>query len=149
MAERLVLSVGKMARGMTAIFRREMERYDVTWPQFHVLRFVNREGRATVTDVSNMLMISAPTASRMIEGLCAKGYLRKARDEADHRVTRLELTREAARVVGELQELQDEVMSDVLREEDGAELRRTIEHLGRISDRWFQAAERAAKKESQ
>lgn len=149
LVSRFMLSMGKIARGMNAVFRQEMERCDVTWPQFHVLRFVSREGRVTVTDVSNMLMTSAPTASRMIEGLCAKGYLRKARDEADLRVARIELTRRAVDLVRELTDLQDRVMSEVFKEEDGAELERTVEHLGRMTDRWLSVAENAAKKERQ
>ncbi len=147
LVERFMLSMGKIVRGMSAIFRHEMERYEVTWPQFHVLRFAKREGPVTVTDISNMLMISAPTASRMIESLCAKGYLRKAKDDADHRMARIEATREGASLVSKLAELQDRVMNEVFAEEEEAELQKTVEHLGRITDRWLEIAERTAKKE--
>jgi MarR family transcriptional regulator, 2-MHQ and catechol-resistance regulon repressor len=140
LVEEFMLSVGKMVRGMRAIFRREMERYDVTWPQFHLLKFVRDSDGITVMELSHMLMISAPTTSRMIDGLCSKGLLEKEKDEHDHRVTRLQLSVESESLLKALTDLQDKIWLEVFAEEDTAELQRTVSHIGSITDKWLEIA---------
>lgn len=140
LVEEFVLSVGKMMRGMRAIFRREMERYDVTWPQFHVLKFVRDGDGITVMELSHMLMISAPTTSRMIDGLCSKGLLEKEKDAQDHRVTRLRLSAQSQGLLKALTDLQDKILLEVFAEEDSAELERTVSHIGSITDKWLEIA---------
>lgn len=140
LVEELMLSVGKMVRGMRAMFRREMERYDVTLPQFHMLKFVRDGDGITVMELSLMLMISAPTTSRMIDGLCSKGLLEKEKDEHDHRVTRLRLSAQSEGLLKALTDLQDNIWLEVFAEEDTAELQRTVSHIGRITDKWLEIA---------
>jgi DNA-binding MarR family transcriptional regulator len=140
LVEEFMLSVGKMMRGMRAIFRWEMERYDVTWPQFHVLKFVRDGDGITVMELSHMLMISAPTTSRMIDGLCSKGLLEKEKDAQDHRVTRLRLSAQSQGLLKALTDLQDKILLEVFAEEDAAELERTVSHIGSITDKWLEIA---------
>jgi DNA-binding MarR family transcriptional regulator len=146
LADEFMASEGRMMRGMRAIFRREMERYEVTWPQFHLLKFIRSGEGATVTDVSQRLMVSAPTASRMIDGLCSKGLIEKVRDADDHRVCKLRLSGKSENLMGALTDLQDRVMYDVFKDEDLDELEGTVEHLDRITERWLEMVERTAKR---
>jgi MarR family transcriptional regulator, organic hydroperoxide resistance regulator len=141
LVEELMLAVGKIMRGMRAIFRREMERYEVTWPQFHLLKLVRSSKGITVTELSHTLMISAPTTSRMIDGLCAKGLLEKEKDTRDHRVTRLRLSDKSESLLKTLTELQDEILLEVFADEDKATLRGTVSHLSRITDKWLEIGE--------
>jgi DNA-binding MarR family transcriptional regulator len=140
-------SVGKMVRGMRAIFRREMERYEVTWPQFHLLKLVRDSDGITVTELSHTMMISPPTTSRMIDGLSSKGLLEKVKDEEDHRVTRLRLSAKSKSLLKALTDLQDRILLDVFKEEDGAELERTVRHISRITDRWLEIVEKTEREQ--
>lgn len=141
LAERLMFSLGKMARGLDSIFRKEMEKYNVTWAQFGVLRIVDSAGKMTVTDIANILMIATPTASRMVDGICKKGLLRKESDPGDQRLTWITTTEEGSELVNSLVRLERDVMSDILEEEDEEELERTVGHLVSILDRWFAVTE--------
>ncbi len=145
LVEELMVSIAKLGRGMRAIFRREMERYEVTLPQFHMLKFVRDSDGITVTELSHMLMISAPTTSRMIDGLCSKGLLEKEKDEQDHRVTRLRLSTKSEGLLKALTDLQNKILLAVFKEEDDAELERTVRHISTIIDRWLQIEEETEK----
>ncbi len=145
LADEFLANVGRIMRGMRLNFRRQMERYEVTWPQFHLLKLVKRNDGITVTELAHFMMASAPTASRMIDSLCSKGLLLKVKDSEDHRVTRLKLGPRSESLMGELTELQDQVMLEVFEAEDSAELERTIKHLSRLTERWLEISEVTAK----
>jgi DNA-binding MarR family transcriptional regulator len=148
LVEEFLRGIGMMVRGMDAIFRKEMERYEVTWPQFYLMKAVKRADGITVTELSNQMMITAPTASRMIDGLCSKGLLDKVKDTADHRVTRLNLTPKSRDLVQTLTAMQNRVMMEVFEGEETAELERTVDHLGRIAGRWLDLGEKTMKRSS-
>jgi DNA-binding MarR family transcriptional regulator len=141
LVEQFMLSMGKIMRGMRAIFRREMERFEVTWPQFYLMKFVRDSDGITVTELSHIMMISAPTASRMIDSLCSKGLLEKVKDRQDHRITRMQLTTKSENLLKALTNLQNKILLEVLRGEDTAELERTARHVSRIADKWLEMVE--------
>ena len=138
--------IGAIMRGTRAIFRGELEEHDVTWPQLHMLKMVKRRERTTVTDLSNSLIVAAPTASKMIDGLCGKGLLRKEKDPDDHLVTLVVLTRKSRGLLDNLLKAQSEVMAEVFAGEDTSELARNIESLSRIAGKWSAAAEKKTRK---
>lgn len=141
LAERLMFGLGKLARGLDAIFREQMEKYGVTWAQFGVLRIVSNAGQVTVTDIANSLMVATPTASKMIDGICKKRLMKKVRDPEDQRLTWIRLTEDGRGLVERLMDLERRVMNEVLEQEDVEELERTVTHLVNILDRWFEATE--------
>ena len=147
LADEFLLFVGTMMRGTGAIFRRELDTYDVTWPQFSLLKVVKHSGRMTVTELSNSLMVAPPTGSRMIEGLCAKGLLAKQKDPDDHRVTLVVMTPKSEGLLENLLKMQRQVIAEVLEEEDTEELERNIQSLRRIAGKWLSVAEKKARKE--
>ena len=144
LADQFLLFIGDIVRGMDCIFRREMERFDVTWPQYHLLKVIKTVGRMSVTELSNSLMIAPPTASRMVDGLCNKGLLEKVKDTVDQRVTYVTITGKSESLLEKLLALEKEVMSEAFEGEDPVELERTIRNLSRISGRWFAMSERRA-----
>ena len=91
-------------------------------------------------------MVAAPTASRMIDSLCAKGFLRKERDPSDHRVARLMLTSKSERLLEDVAGFRNKAIASVLEDESNEELERTIGHLAELSNRWLQIAEETARK---
>jgi MarR family transcriptional regulator, 2-MHQ and catechol-resistance regulon repressor len=131
---------GALIRGMDALFRKEMESYDVTWQQFYVLKVLHRSGAMTVTELSGSLLVAAPTASRMIDVLCAKGLLEKTRQLADHRVALVKLTAKSKSLVRRLLKLQGNIMRDVFEGEADEDVATTINSLGRYVKRLHEAA---------
>ena len=145
LAESFFKSVGTAMRGMGAVFRKELEGYDVTWPQFHLLKQVESRDGLQVTEVSSLLMIAPPTASRMIDGLAAKGLLRKEKDERDHRVTRVLLTGDGGHLMEEMRKALRRLMIQVLEGEDEEEVTRALDYLERIADQWYTISEQTTK----
>jgi DNA-binding MarR family transcriptional regulator len=123
-----------------------LEDYGVTHAQFHLLMVVKGRGQTNVTEISRLLMIAPPTASRMIEGLCTKGLLKKQKDASDHRVMRVSLTNKSKRLVTDLTERRARVLTEVFRGEDEKELKQTIGHLGRITDSCISTMESRARR---
>jgi MarR family 2-MHQ and catechol resistance regulon transcriptional repressor len=134
LAGEFMLSIERLIKGTAAIFRRVLEDYDVTLAQFHLLMVVKGHGRTTVTEISRLQMIAPPTASRMIDGLCAKGLLEKEKDPSDHRITRISLTGKSKRLVTDLTERRAAVLTEVFKSEDEKDLEQTVCHLGKITD---------------
>src|SRR5450756_2936501 len=66
LAGEFLLSIERLMKGTGVIFRAVLEDYDVTHAQFHLLMVVKGRGKTTVTEISRLLMIAPPTASRMI-----------------------------------------------------------------------------------
>lgn len=91
-AQRLMLAFYRVGRSRHAILRDLLSRHEVTPQQFHLLMYIKASGTARVTDLSAMMMVSKPTASRMINTLCDKGMIRKRADEKDRRLVYLDLT---------------------------------------------------------
>ncbi len=140
-AEEFLASFSSMIRGMDAVFRKELESFGVTWPQLHMLKVLERAGRMTVTELSNCMLVAAPTASRMIDFLCAKRLLEKERNVADHRVTYVKPTPESETLLKRLRGLQEQVMMGVFEGESTEDLERNVTILGRMADRLSAGAE--------
>ena len=146
LAGEFLLSIERLMKGTGVIFRAVLEDYDVTHAQFHLLMVVKGQGKTTVTEISRLLMIAPPTASRMIDGLCVKGLLEKEKDTSDHRVTRINLTNKSKRLVKDLTERRARVLTEVFKGEDEKELEQTVCHLGRITDSCLNTMETRARK---
>jgi len=142
----------KLLESMRGIMRyagmaisKEMEECDVTWPQFHLLKTVRYQGRIPVTSLSNRLMIAAPTASRMINGLCSKGLLEKEKDSIDQRITHVKATGSGLRLTEKLDERLQHVLTEMFEHEDIEEVEKSVDCLSRVADRWSAAEKRSEK----
>ncbi|MHB8894187.1 MAG: MarR family winged helix-turn-helix transcriptional regulator [Candidatus Geothermincolia bacterium] len=149
LASEFLIHFGGIARGMDAVFRKEMEAHGVTWPQFYLLKVLSRQGPLTVTELSGSLLVAAPTASRMIDGLREKGLLDKTRDPGDHRVTVVTLTRKSRKLLERLLALQNEVMRIMFEGEETADIENSVKSLGRYVGRLHETARIRARKGAQ
>lgn len=149
LADEFLAGIGKAMRGMGAVLRRELEGHDITMPQAHLLKLVGQRGDVTVTELSHLMMIAPPTASRMIGGLCGKGLLRKVKDSRDLRVSRVKLTKKSRRLLDSIMDLQSEIFVEILRGEDADEIAACSRRLGEIADRWCEMAEARARSRSE
>jgi DNA-binding MarR family transcriptional regulator len=142
LAEKLVESMGVIMRLSGAVFREELEKLGATFPQAHLLKIVSFHEGMTVTELSQLMMVAAPTASRMIENLCGKGLLTREKDTHDQRVTRVKLTRKGREVLKKMDKLQVSVILDMLEGEDLQELETFTDFFDKLTSRWSETSGR-------
>jgi len=75
--------------------RSEMRRrrsLDLTVPQFRVLAFVNRNEGSSLWEVASHVGLTAPSTSRLVDGLIARGLMARNDHPADRRRVQLTVT---------------------------------------------------------
>jgi DNA-binding MarR family transcriptional regulator len=131
-AQQLMQAFYRIARSRHALFQDLLHRYDVTLHQFHLLLYMKMSGNIKVTDLSEKMLVSKPTASRMINTLSDKGMVKKRADDRDRRLVFIVLTSKGERVVEEVQARQRELLSRVLGKMPASEMKVFLETLERI-----------------
>jgi DNA-binding MarR family transcriptional regulator len=76
---------------LRATFRRG-SRSDPTITQVRALAIIRRCGQGTLTEIADLLGISSPAASRLVEALVTKGLIRRQTSRRDRRRLSLQLT---------------------------------------------------------
>lgn len=135
LAERLAESMAVIMRSRGNALRRVAGRYGITPPQFFLLKMLNAHGEMTVTGISEVMMVAAPTASRMIANLCEKGWLERRKDPANRRVTLVRLTRKGKGLLHRVGEMQKEQFLELIEQEDFREIEAFIDWLEKFTSR--------------
>jgi MarR family transcriptional regulator for hemolysin len=65
---------------------------DLTVPQFRTLAFVNRNEGSSLWEVANHVGLTPPSASKLVDGLIARGLMARKDDPDDRRRVRLNVT---------------------------------------------------------
>lgn len=133
-AQRLLQEFYRIARSRHALFRSLLSRYGVTLQQWHLLMHMKTREEMRVTDLSEMMLVSKPTASRMLNTLCDKGLARKKTDSRDRRLVYVELTPKGKKVVGDAHVKQREMISKVLAKMDEDETQAFLRTMEKIAD---------------
>ncbi len=84
----LVSSVGKHFTNVRRAFRD----FDVTGPEYFLLRLLSVEGTQSVSEIAGQLSLTQATASNVINAAQEKGLVAKARDASDGRVVHIGIT---------------------------------------------------------
>jgi len=133
-AQRLMQEFYRIARSRHALFYDLLSGYGITMHQFHLLMYLKMRGRMKVTDLGNMMLVSMPTASRMLNTMCEKGLVKKTGDDKDRRLSYVELTREGERVVEEAHARQIEVLAEVLEGMPESDMESFLAQTERLAD---------------
>ncbi len=133
-AQRLMQDFYRIARSRHALFYDLLSGYGITMHQFHLLMYLKMKGRMKVTDLGNMMLVSMPTASRMLNTMCEKGLVSKKGDDKDRRLSYVELTREGERVVEEAHARQRETLAEVLEGMPETDMEPFLENVEKIAD---------------
>ena len=88
----------------------EVEGAGLSRYQFLVLQFVSSFDRACITTVADYLVVSLPTASRIVDTLVAAGWVGRVRDTVDKRKTLLVPTEAGSEV---LERRREEISADL------------------------------------
>ncbi len=135
MAERFADSVDIVMRVKGSAFRRTVGRHGVTLPQFFLLKVLSVRGEMTVTQVSREMMVATPTASRMIENLCARGLLERRKDENNRRVTWVRVTERGREALLRVREENRAELARLMEGEDEKDLEVMVDTMERIARR--------------
>lgn len=99
-----------------AVFREYLPRYGITFQQFHMLLHLSKAGPLKISDLSQRMLVSMPTTSRMANYLLRQGLVKKSKDSSDRRSTYLELTPRGEELVMTVEGLQARTISSILGE---------------------------------
>jgi MarR family 2-MHQ and catechol resistance regulon transcriptional repressor len=142
--QRLMQSLYHIARCRHATFQDFLSNYGVTLHQFHLLLHIRSGDKLKVMDVSNKMMVSMPTASRMINSLCEMGLMSKKKEAGDQRSTHLELTAKGKKIVKEIRQRQMEIISDILENIPEEDTETFLEVIEKIAEEWIARLKREA-----
>jgi DNA-binding MarR family transcriptional regulator len=78
-------------RGLRHFPTRKQFPGDVTFEQMRVLWFLDSKGTCAMGDVAQMLSVTRPTATSVVNRLVLRGFVGRQRDKTDRRVVRLRL----------------------------------------------------------
>lgn len=148
LAERFLESLGAIMRARGNAFRKVVGRQGITLPQFFLLKIVKSHDGMTVTQISRAMMVAVPTASRMIDNLCEKGWLERQKDTENRRLTRVCLTQKGRNILQEMGELQKEGLLKLMDREDAKEIEAFIIWLEKFSAKFSVALEGVGPEES-
>ncbi|WP_425097960.1 homoprotocatechuate degradation operon regulator HpaR [Tropicibacter sp. S64] len=82
-------------------FRPMLNRLDVTEQQWRVLRVLDEADRMDATELATRAAILAPSLSRILKSLEARGFIASGKDAADRRRTLISLTETGARFLAD------------------------------------------------
>lgn len=73
-------------------------RFGITRVQSMTLRFIIHNNKCKTSDIAEVLCVSKPDATRIVDTLVNKGFIERAKDEKDRRVIRLKITPEGKKI---------------------------------------------------
>ncbi|WP_322034205.1 MarR family transcriptional regulator [Paraburkholderia sp. J76] len=81
----LYFNTSALARRLEREWTQAFERFDLTPPQGFMLRAVLERPGLPQRELADLLSIARPTATRVLDGLEARGYVERQRTEGDGR----------------------------------------------------------------
>lgn len=133
LVEKMVESMDAFMRRAGAVFREELGRQGATFPQLHLMKMVTLHGEPTVTELASIMMVAPPTASRMVDTLCARGMVERAKDDQDHRVTRVKLTGKGKNVIKGMEKLRTSLLTSAIEDASDQDLQVFLDILDRLT----------------
>lgn len=70
--------------------------------QLEVLHYVLEKGNPTMKDIANMLHITPPSVTTIIESLCDKNLLKRESSKKDRRIVRITITPKTFKILSSL-----------------------------------------------
>ena len=124
----LPLSLVRARESVMGPFRNLLRRYDLTEPQWRVLRTVDQLGEIEMTELSRVTALLMPSLSRITRELEQRGYLRKEPDPTDLRRMIVRLS-ETGRLLVEMASPECEAVYRAIRHAMGNEKLRELNVL--------------------
>jgi len=100
--EQMVVLLPKVIRLLARRQSNELLRGKLTLPQFLILEFLYKENSAIMSKIANVLSISPPAATGIVDKLVRDGYLVREYDQNNRRIIWIKLTSKGKRIVEEV-----------------------------------------------
>lgn len=121
-----------VARLLRTCADHKIRSYGMTWAQWAVLARLERQEGLKQSELAESLDLQPITLTRLIDRLCENGMIERRADPQDRRAKRLFLTPEARPALERLWALGHDLMDNVLKGIDQAELKEMVERLGTV-----------------
>ncbi len=94
----------ELLRYSTTDILRLMQREELSLPRVVALMFLDRQGTASISDISNYLNLSLGNTSSIVDQLVCSGYVTRAEDPNDRRLKVVTLTTKGQAFVQEVKQ---------------------------------------------
>jgi DNA-binding MarR family transcriptional regulator len=92
---RAIVNLRYTSNWIGAYYNQQLEQFNLTLPQFNILRILRGAGDAlSVQMVKERMLEPSPNTTRLIDKLLDKGFVKRQRCKSDRRVIYLKITNE-------------------------------------------------------
>jgi len=109
-----LFTLAELQRLIRAYADKEAARYGITRAQWAVLARVERSEGMKQSEMAELMEMQPITLTRLIDKLCASGWIERRGDETDRRVNRLYLRKAGRQLLGKLSSLRSELTGTAL-----------------------------------
>jgi len=100
---RAVVNVRYTANFLASLSNNFMSRYDLTMPQFNILRILRGAGDVmAVNTIKERMVEKSPNTTRLMDKLIDKGFISRERCENDRRVVYVKITNKGLELLAKL-----------------------------------------------
>ncbi len=94
------------------LMKRKLDPLNITWQQLAVLMACSdRDRSCTITEIAELLVVDLPSATRLVDRLCKKGFLSRERSEEDRRSVNCAITSEGRKIIKRAAGIRKQVLS--------------------------------------
>jgi DNA-binding MarR family transcriptional regulator len=113
-------------------FARSLGEHDLTFPQWMVLKSLDKSGELTVRDLAEACSVTPANVTGIVDRLAAAGLVERERGVEDRRVVNVGLTKLGESKLRDLADLASDSLADLFEGWTSAEMAELRELLGRI-----------------
>lgn len=105
-----IVNIRYTSNWIGAYHNKQLSEFDLTLPQFNILRILRGAGEPlSIKDVKDRMIEKSPNTTRLIDKLIAKGMVDRSRCAEDRRVVHIEITKKGLKVLSGIDDVFDEM----------------------------------------
>ncbi|WP_324716224.1 MarR family transcriptional regulator [Carboxydochorda subterranea] len=120
-------------------WRRGERRENLSWPQWYLLRHLQRHGAAQPFQLADVLGVTRSTLTGLLDGLEEKGYARRRPDPEDRRAVRVEITGEGRRALERFERRTRQALMEALMGLEAEQAEILVKVMERFASAWSRA----------
>lgn len=120
--------------------REKALKFNFTFSQMEVLRYVMKNNNPTMKDIANYLHITPPSVTAIIEYLMKNGLIKKEIQKSDHRVVHIKITSKAHKIFSSIKSKKLEIIKMILSRLNNNDQKEFIRILTVLNKEWNNVA---------